>query len=347
MSRGEPLIRQWNLLKTLQKHRFGVGIDELAREMECSKRQVQRDLAVLVQVGFPVSHETRDFGKRFWRMPSEFIQRDGLMLNLTEMLSLFLSRQVLAPLTGTQYGDGLATALDKIKAVLAPQALAHFEDLDENLLVKQVGQQDYSGHDKQIAIINQAMNDGRVLRIRYRSASKGRELTTRFHPYGLVFFGMNLYCIGHLEEYDEVRTLKVLRLLGVEMTAETFEKPPTFSLKAYTRGAFGVFHGSVFGTVKIRFTGWAATNVREQKWHASQQIIKDSRGGGNGPRRRAGEDCVIATFELAETTEFKRWLLGFGRYAVVMSPRKLAAELKAEFRQACGAYGVRCRGSTM
>jgi predicted DNA-binding transcriptional regulator YafY len=108
MARGEPLIRQWNLLKALQAHRFGIGVDELANRLECSKRQVRRDLNVLQQVGFPVSFEERDFSKRFWKLSPMFIERQELVLSVTEMLSLFLSRQVLSPLTGTQFGDGLA-----------------------------------------------------------------------------------------------------------------------------------------------------------------------------------------------------------------------------------------------
>ena len=53
MARGEPLIRQWNLLKALQAHRFGIDAGELAERLECSKRQVQRDLGVLRKVGLP------------------------------------------------------------------------------------------------------------------------------------------------------------------------------------------------------------------------------------------------------------------------------------------------------
>ena len=327
MARGEPLIRQWNLLKALQAHRFGIGTAELAVRMECTKRTVQRDLNVLQQSGFPVSYEARDFGKRFWKLAPHFIEREGLMLSVTEMLSLFLSRQVLAPLAGTQFGDGLATALEKIKALLPARALNYFDDLDENLLVKTVAKHDYSGQDKEIRIINQAMAETRVVKIRYRSASKGRVIDARFRPYGLVFFGMNLYCIGHLEEYGEVRTLKVARFLGLELTSDTFEKPATFSLAAHTHGAFGVFGPGKFQTIRIRFTGWAATNVREHTWHPSQKIVKDT------------SKSLVATFELSDTTEFKRWLLGYGRHAVVLSPKPLVVEMAADLAEARQAYG--------
>ena len=33
MSRGEPLIRQWNLLKTIQANYFGVTADEWAQRV--------------------------------------------------------------------------------------------------------------------------------------------------------------------------------------------------------------------------------------------------------------------------------------------------------------------------
>jgi predicted DNA-binding transcriptional regulator YafY len=336
MSRGEPLIRQWNLLKNIQAKHFGITADELAGELECSKRQVQRDLNVLQDVGFPLRFEVRDLGKKFWRLDSRFLDTRQLILSVTEMLSLFLSREVLSPLAGTQFGDGLNTAIDKIKALLPDKAMSYFRDLDENLLVKSLAKHDYSGQNKQIQIINQAMSEGCVLKIRYNSASKKRMFDARFHPYGLVFFGMNLYCIGYLVEYEEVRTLKVVRFKGVELTSEKFERPASFSLSGHMQGAFGIMRGEKTQPVRVRFTGWAATNVREQTWHPSQKILKDNGNGRN--------DCVVAAFELSDMTEFKRWLLGFGRHAVVQTPKILAADIKAEFKASCGAYGIDCQG---
>jgi predicted DNA-binding transcriptional regulator YafY len=332
MARGESLIRQWNLLKRIQARRFGVGTEELAQELECSKRQVQRDLNVLQQVGFPIHFEERDFGKRFWMLAASFHDREELMLSVTEMLSLYLAQQLLAPLSGTQFGDALGTALGKFKAMLPKRTLAYFADLDETLLVKNIAQHEYHGQEKEIRILNQAVSEGRGLRIRYRSASKGKVTDARYHPYGLIFFGTNLYVVGYHVEYGEVRTLKVSRLQGVELMRDRFERPADFSLKAYLDGSFGIFSPGKLQSVKVRFTGWAATNVREHRWHPSQKIVKDS----TDPK---GGECVIATFDLSNTTEFRRWLLGFGRHAIVLKPESLREELQAEFCAACMTYG--------
>jgi len=50
-------------------------------------------------------------------------------------------------------------------------------------------------------------------------------------------------------------------------------------------------------------------------------------------------ECVIGTFDLSNTTEFRRWILGFGRHAVVLAPTSLAEDLRVEICAACTAYG--------
>jgi len=110
MARGESLFRQWELIKALQANRFGLSTEELAARLECTKRTVQRDLCVLQDI-FPIRREQRDHGKRFWKLANNTIESEQLQLTMTEMLSLFLSQQFLLPLAGTQFGDGLQTAI--------------------------------------------------------------------------------------------------------------------------------------------------------------------------------------------------------------------------------------------
>lgn len=325
MSRGDSLFRQWELLKTLQANRFGTTVAELAQRLECNKRTIQRDFRILRAV-FPLHAETRESGRKYWRLSPDFIQSEKLQLTVTEMLSLYLSQQLLAPLAGTPFGDGLASALEKIKTVLPREALDYFGELDDAFLIKSLGREDYSAHGDEIAALNEAILNQRVVRVTYHSASQNRELTSDFHPYGMVLLAASLYCIGHLAEYDEVRTLKVSRMQAVRPTRRTFEKPATFSLAKHTRGAFGVFGPGRPQRVRVRLDGWAATNVREHLWHPSQKIVRD-----------AGER-VVAEFQLSSTVEFKRWVLGFGARARVLAPAELAREVAAELSEAARLY---------
>ena len=183
MARGDNLFRQWELIKVLQAHRFGVSTEELASRLECNKRTVQRDLGVLQDI-FPISYEQRDRGKRFWKLASGAIESEQLQLTMTEMLSLFLSQQLLSPLAGTQFGDGLQTAIQKIRALLPARALDYFEGLDDVFFIKNLARHDYSGQDKDIRILNEAILNRRAVRVVYHSASKGREVISELHPYG-------------------------------------------------------------------------------------------------------------------------------------------------------------------
>jgi len=325
MARGDGLFRQWELIKVLQAHRFGVSTDEIAARLECNKRTVQRDLGVLQDI-FPISYEQRDRGKRFWKLARNTVESEQLQLTMTEMLSLFLSQQLLLPLSGTQFGDGLQTALQKIRALLPTRALTYFDGLDESFFIKNLANHDYSGQDKEIRILNEAILNQKCVKIIYRSASKGREVISEFHLYGMVLLHASLYCIGYLACYEEVRTLKVARIKGLTRLDKTFEKPVDFSLAGHFQGAFGVFQTGKKRKIRAEFTGWAATNVREMQWHPSQKIVKD-----DGKK-------IIATFELGNTVEFKRWVLGFGRHAVVRTPKRLAAEIAEEFQRGAGNY---------
>ncbi len=134
MARGDGLFRQWELIKMLQAHRFGVSTEEIAARIECNKRTVQRDLAILQDI-FPISFERRDRGKRFWKLTQNALESETLQLTMTEMLSLFLSQQLLLPLAGTQFGDGLQTALQKIRTLLPTRALTYFDGLDESFFI--------------------------------------------------------------------------------------------------------------------------------------------------------------------------------------------------------------------
>jgi len=326
MPRGEPLIRQWNVLKAIQNHRFGISTDELAERVEYSKRQVLRDINVLQQVGFPIGYEIRDGGRKFWKLSANFIEKEGLILSMTEMLSLFLSQQLLAPLGGTELGSGLASALDKIKSLLPRKALDYFGSLDDKLLVKSAGFHDYSPQHKEIRLLNQAIMETRVILVRYQSPAKAEPEANKFHPYGMVFLSGNLYCIGHLESCGEIRTLKVNRILGVELTSRTFEMPEDFSLQKYTRGSFGIISSGRYQFVCVKLTGWAATNIQENQWHWTQKIIEEKKG------------TVVVQFELNDFTEFKRWILGFGRCAVVLEPQELAKEIFKELSAARSEY---------
>ena len=324
MARGEPLFRQWELLRTLQSHRFGLSVTDLAGRLECNQRTVKRDLSVLQDI-FPVTWETRGHGRKFWKLAEHFTESDRLELTVTEMLSLSISKQFLTPLAGTPYGDGIETALQKIRTLLPKEALGYFARLADRFVIKYVGHHDYSDQAREIRALNEACDGQAAVRIVYRSAGRGEEIASEFHPYGMLLYPA-LYFVGYMVAYGEIWKLKAARIRAVRPLRKRFTRPKGFSLAEHVSGDFGVFGPGKAARVTARFTGWAATNVRETQWHPTQKIVKDR------------PDQVTARFELANTIEFKRWILGFGRHAVVLRPKWLADEIAGELRASLASY---------
>ena len=127
MPRGNQLIRQWQLLRTIEASRRGLTAVELHEEVADlgSPRTVYRDLEVLQAAGFPLYQEQQ--GR--WRIldPSE----GGTLLPVqpTEVMALLLSEQMMEPLTGSELGEPLRRLRSKLSAMLGPRGREYVEQL--------------------------------------------------------------------------------------------------------------------------------------------------------------------------------------------------------------------------
>lgn len=330
MARGEVLFRQWELIRVLQAHRFGISTEDLARRLECNRRTVQRDLGVLQDI-FPIHFDSRDRGKRFWKLEHGSILSEQLQLTYTELLGLCFSQKLVLPMEGTQWGDGYESAIEKLKSMLPKAALAFFEALDESFLVRHTAQIDYAPHDRTIRTLNQTIRQKTAVRLRYHPAGGMQRRESVFHPYGMMLYQSTLYCVGYLATSDAVRTLRIDRIESAAVLQQPFSLPSNFRLSDHFTGAFGVIQEDKPQRIDVEFSGWAAVNVREIQWHASQQILKDKGG------------TVTARFEITSTHELKRWILGYGRHARVLRPASLADEMHDEVQAmlagSCGTVG--------
>ena len=90
--------------------------------------------------------------------------------------------------------------------------------------------------------------------------------------------------------------------------------------------SFGVFHGDGDVHVKIHFAPTVARYVQESNWHPSQKITTQEDGS------------LLAEFDLDGTEEIKRWVMSFGRYAVVLGPAELRGEMQEEVQGIAGLY---------
>jgi predicted ArsR family transcriptional regulator len=58
--RLQQVLRQWDILRTLEASRHGLTLHQLAQELGVSERTVRRDIEGLEAAGFPVFKEYPD-----------------------------------------------------------------------------------------------------------------------------------------------------------------------------------------------------------------------------------------------------------------------------------------------
>ncbi len=113
MARNEQLIRQHKILQVLERYRFGRTLseirDELVEELGLTSlhvRSVRRDLEALQSAGIDVDVHTIGRGK-VWKLGPGVRASHKITATATELMALSLSRDLLYPLAGTPFWQGI------------------------------------------------------------------------------------------------------------------------------------------------------------------------------------------------------------------------------------------------
>lgn len=328
MGHNRQSARQWQLLRILEDCGNGIDIDELAEQVRFDRRTIERDLAFLKDMGFPLLYKKGENGKKLWLLQGKFANPEGFEMNLTEMISLHLARQFMSSLSVTPFGKALDDFLGRVKKLLSAKTLNYFSRLDESFYVKQQfagGSQ--SDKEDVLKIIQKAISQNKVLDLFYRPGKQREGYRTDFHPYGLVVYEGSFYLVGFSVRASELRTYKLQRIQTAQITQQNFSRPEDFSPERCFSRSFGIIHDEIASiTVRCRFSGWAVDIIKEQKWHRTQTIEKDR---GNS---------IEVSFLLNSTTEFKRWILGFGPLATVLEPESLRNEIAESLKKSLQNY---------
>jgi proteasome accessory factor B len=325
-----PLLRQWTLLRTLSARRRGATLREIAEDFGVSQKTALRDLALLRKIGFPIVESVGEHGRKHWKLDGQ-AGLSNLTFTLEEAAALYLGRQFLEPLAGTDFFHGAQSAFAKIRATLGEAALRHLEKLAAAFYHKTHGLADYSKKGRLIDDLVRAIEDRRLTVITYRSL-RATEPVTHYdvHPYALVWHKQALYLIAWSAGHREVRTFKVDRISAAETQKLQFAPPTGFDAQNFLAGSFGIFQGDgPPQTVRVRFTPAAARVLAERTFHPTQRLTRQSDGS------------VVAQWELSSLEEFTSWILSWGSQAEVLAPPHLVEKISAELSGCLEKYRLR------
>lgn len=323
--RGDQLARQWQLIQRLAKSRAGVGLDELARDLDCVRRTVYRDLDALMYAGFPVVSAKRD-NRVFYRFMDSFRLGD-VPFTADELLALAFSEDLSRVLEGTVFHESIRSALAKIRAGLGPELSAYLNRLSDSFRVLPGPHKRYAQSSEAIRLLNESVLSQRTVAIEYRTGRSGEKSTRQFDPYRVWYRSGGLYVIGHDHRSGEIRTFAVDRILAISATSNPFEIDEGFDFDATISSAFGVISETPVA-VRIRFDAEWRSHVMEHTWHPSQKIAEL-------------EDGSIELFmEVGGSAELRNWILSFGAGAQVLEPAALRRDVIAELRAAATHYAA-------
>jgi predicted DNA-binding transcriptional regulator YafY len=263
MARGEQLTRQVRLLKHLEGLRYGATLKELCDRLDASRSTIHRDLSLLRDVGFPLVADALARGEKRWRLEQ---LTPGLAFTWSEALALYLGRELLQVMAGTDLATATEAAFAKIHRMLDPTALAYFGRLPSLVYVKSRPLPG-DGDDRADVLdtLMVACEDQCAVRIRYCRPGPKPVFTVEIHPYGLVGHESSWYAIAFCPSLDEIRHYKIDRVREADVLGTRFEKPSGFSPEAHLRDSFGIFQPEKLVRVKVRIHPPLAATAAESR----------------------------------------------------------------------------------
>ncbi len=323
MGRNAQLIRQWAILKQIETNRW-TTITDLADSHVVSTKTIRRDLAALMEAGFPLYDERYD-GKVYWRLNEEYKGLPLANLSLSETAALYFSKKLVVNLAAPPFSSDIASAFKKIEGALPERNIAFLDSLDSMISVRADAPKDLDEHKEIIRTLMEAIGEEMQIRMRYYSVHSQKRKDYKVHPYRLMYFRGGMYLFGYVEEYQQIRTFAIERIESIEKLRESFEKPADFSVESYLESSFGVIREDPFD-VEIIFGADISEYVRSRVWHPSQKC-RELDGGRIRMNLHVGGE-----FELVS------WILSFGPSARVIAPEKLRRRVETELTRALENY---------
>ena len=313
MNKYERLIYIINLIQTSRN----LTATALAKKCNVSKRTIYRDILTLSEANMPIYY---DGGYRLLRSrmipPMYLNEREVALLNLAVTSSPLLSLSSL--------GQETEKILAKINSKIINGAGEELREVPPAIKLESsvsVGEM----HGRELfAIIEDSINRRRISTLTYTDM-KGKNSQRLIHPYHILFRHHAFYLLAYCEQRNDFRLFRLERIRNYEINRKKFKPDLNFNLEKYFKYSWGVAGGKPHD-IKIRFSREVAYIIRSGKRHTTEKITNLSGGAVEYSLRSSGLE------------EIARWVVGFGGYAKVIFPIKLAEIIHELAVGACGQY---------
>jgi predicted DNA-binding transcriptional regulator YafY len=299
----------------------------LAEKLEVGRRTIERDLAHLRDMmNAPLEYDRKRNGYYY----TDEFQLTPVALTEGEIVALFLGGKLLTQYRGTPYEGLIRDAFDKIRLALPKTLSLDFSLVNETI---SFAVEQPRGDEQHLLryqhLLTVALREQHSVELKYYTASRDAYTARLVDPYHLRCYQGAWYLIAYCHRRREVRTFALDRITELQPdTDQRFTPDLDFSIERYLGDSLALERGGPPEVVRIRFDPFQARYIRERQWHPSQEIEEHPDG------------ALTLTLRLRGLGEVKRWLLGFGHRAEVLTPQWLREEVTREVRLMGGMYGA-------
>ncbi len=309
--RLERLLQIDALIRSNQRH----TADSLARELEISERTVRNDLNFLRDRYHAPLEFTRQKGYHYtdldWRLPT-------ISLSKGELFALTLGARMLEAYAGSPYVSDLRSAIERLSERLPEQTWVDLQQLSEERIVFRGGAEIDLNPEVWHAL-EEACQSLKTVQMTYYTASRNAVSERKLDPYVLhIYRGTNPYVIGYCHQRQEIRWFRVDRIKQLEILDQTFVPDPTFDARDHLEMIFQYEAGGMPVPVAIWFDARTAPFIRERRWHPTQEIQEHPDGS------------LTLCMVVRGLNDLKRWVLGYGKGAIVREPPELVQLVRDE-----------------
>ena len=316
MNRTDRLVA---MVMFLQGRRV-VRASEMAKHFEVTERTIYRDMSALGEAGVPISGEA---GVGYCLMKG--YQLPPVMFTAEEASAFFVGGELVKQFTDASLQGPMASALDKLRAVLPRDRQDHVEKLVSRTIVRgRVGRAAPDvGTQRWMVTVQQGVVLRRVLRMAYRGLERDEDTQREVEPLGVVFYGGCWYLVAWCRLRKGIRHFRVDRIQRLELLPVTFPAREDFSLAEHMERS-GVEGES--RPVRI----WFHDRAQERAQRESYATLSEDK------RRDGGAEFTLYSYSLEWTAQ---WLLSFGDRAEAVAPAKLRQLVRTAAEKIAAKHG--------
>jgi predicted DNA-binding transcriptional regulator YafY len=315
MKRSKTQAERLLALDQLLRNNKYPNCTSFAEEWEISTKTAQRDIDYLKdRMGAPIEYDALQRGY-YYTEPTFMLP--AVQMNEGELAALLMGSKALEQFQGTPMAEKLAAVFDKLSAFLPDNITVRPEELFSQFSFIAPPAMPISA--KVWNTVVQALETRQLIEIQYRNWSG--EKTARVAPVHLANLQGDWYLFVQYEGFDNFRQLALARIQSVKLLSKKADIVGSFDPKKELADTFSRFAGENKAfQVTVQFDPEIAVSVLERQWHP-KQTVKTLKNGG-----------VEISFEAKGDIEIKRWVMAYGRYAKVKTPKWLKDEISEEVR---------------